>query len=56
MNEFNSESTLLCPDCGTDMHVGTVGEKNLTTHHNSKACKAGYEKKLLDAKSNKYMV
>ena len=59
VNEFNSESTLLCPDCGTDMHVGTAGEKNLATHHNSKACKAGHEKKLLDAKSlacNKYMV
>jgi hypothetical protein len=41
---------LLCPDCGTDVHVGTAGEKNLATHHNSKACKAGYEKKLLDAK------
>jgi hypothetical protein len=53
--EFNSQSTLLCPDCGTDMHVGTVGEKNLATHHNLKACKAGYGKKLLDAK-NKYMV
>jgi len=48
-NEFNSESTLLCPG-GTD--VQTAGEKNLATHCNSKACKAGYEKKLLDAKSN----
>jgi hypothetical protein len=33
------------------MHVGMVGEKNLVTHCNSKACKAGYEQKQHDAKS-----
>ena len=53
MNEFNSETMPRLwygRACG-DMHVGTVGEKNLATHHNSKACKAGYEQKHCDAKS-----
>ncbi|KAF8221056.1 hypothetical protein L208DRAFT_1213700, partial [Tricholoma matsutake] len=35
-----AESTLPCPDCGSDIRVGTGGHKNLDIHRASKPCQA----------------
>ena len=37
--EFTVNSSLQCPDCEVDVHVGTGGGKNLELHRNSKTCK-----------------
>ena len=33
------DTRLCCPDCNTDVHVGTGGTSNLNVHRNSKVCK-----------------
>ena len=38
--EYTTDSTLTCPDCGEEVHVGTSGVKNLDTHCTSSECKA----------------
>jgi hypothetical protein len=38
--EFTAESSLPCPECRLNIHVGTAGTKNLDIHQNSKACVA----------------
>ncbi|KAF8231175.1 hypothetical protein L208DRAFT_1278553, partial [Tricholoma matsutake] len=37
------ESTLECPDCGSNVQVGTGRQKNLDIHHTSKPCHAERE-------------
>jgi hypothetical protein len=37
--KFNGSSTLVCPACNETVRVGFGGEKNLTIHCTSKACK-----------------
>ncbi|KAF8230728.1 hypothetical protein L208DRAFT_1073378, partial [Tricholoma matsutake] len=39
-SEFTEESTLQCPACSVDIHVGLSGRKNLDNHKGSKVCRA----------------
>lgn len=43
--EYTTDSTLTCPDCGEEVHVGTGGVKNLDTHRTSSKCKALCERR-----------
>ena len=37
-SQFTADSKLHCPDCDTDVHVGTGGISNLNVHQDSKTC------------------
>ncbi|KAF8220693.1 hypothetical protein L208DRAFT_1332334 [Tricholoma matsutake] len=44
--EYTLDSTLSCPDCDEEVHIGTGGPKNLEIHQcTSKACKVKCEQK-----------
>ena len=50
---YMADSTLPCPDCGEEIHVGTGGSKNLETHcASSKVCKAQHEQKAVTTQTN----
>ena len=42
--KFTTESMLECPDCGSNIRVGTGGQKNLDIHCASKPCHAERER------------
>lgn len=42
---FTNDSTLQCPECERDIHVGPGGEANLQHHIRSRACKAAVSSK-----------
>jgi hypothetical protein len=42
---FTAESVLPCPECGSNIHVGTAGNKNLDIHRDSKACKSEHNRR-----------